>query len=134
MAITPPVVDSEISASAFGVPVANQLNALAPTAWTSVTFQNSWSNFDGTRLVKYRKVGDEVQLRGVMKGGTTTYNVPAFTLPYAPPVGPALFVCGASGGYVYIQVFVTGIVSVELVGGSSNTYVYVDGVFFSTTA
>lgn len=57
-----------------------------PTAWTGVTFTNSWVNFGSTfQNCQYRKVGDEVQLRGTMKTGTV--NTAAFTLPagFRPP-------------------------------------------------
>ena len=60
---------------------------ITPTAWTAVTFENSWVDFGaGSRQVcQYRKVGDMVQLRETMKSGTLAAT--AFTLPvgFRPP-------------------------------------------------
>jgi hypothetical protein len=58
------------------------------TAWTDVTFQNSWANKGGTeQTCQYRKIGDIVYLRGVMGRTAVTYDQSAFTLPvgYRPP-------------------------------------------------
>lgn len=50
------------------------------TPWTAVTFQNSWANYgSGYQTCQYRRVGDMLQLRGVMTGGVSG-SVP-FTLP-----------------------------------------------------
>ena len=52
----------------------------AAAAWIPVTtFLNGWVNLDGIRPASYRKVGDEVQLRGMVQSGTL--QGPAFTLP-----------------------------------------------------
>jgi hypothetical protein len=63
------------------------LNAsLASTAWTAVTFTNSWVDLGGAfQTCQYRKVGDIVYVRGYMKTGTI--NTAAFTLPsgFRPP-------------------------------------------------
>lgn len=56
------------------------------TAWTAPTLLNSWVNFGGTQQVaQYRKIGDIVYLRGLIRFGTI--NLPAFTLPagFRPP-------------------------------------------------
>jgi hypothetical protein len=56
------------------------------TPWTGVTFQNGWVNFGGAyQTAQYRKVGDVVQVRGVIKSGTV--GSIAFTLPvgFRPP-------------------------------------------------
>jgi hypothetical protein len=57
-----------------------------PTAWTAVTFAGAWVNFGAPYSdCQYRKVGDTVQLRGMMKSGTMVTT--AFTLPagFRPP-------------------------------------------------
>jgi len=62
------------------------LAELQPTAWTAVTFQNGWVNMGAPyQDAQYRKVGDVVQLRGMMKSGTIT--TAAFSLPvgFRPP-------------------------------------------------
>lgn len=85
MAITVPVVNTPLSVSTFGKPVADQLNALAPTAWTNVTFTNGWTNTSGAQACQYRKEGDIVRIRGRMTPGTMGQI--AFTLPagFRPP-------------------------------------------------
>lgn len=58
----------------------------SPTPWTAVTFQNGWINYGGAyQTAQYRKVGDEVQVRGTIKSGTQM--TVAFTLPagFRPP-------------------------------------------------
>ena len=70
-------------------PVSMSSNPPAQPAsvWTNVTFQNGWSNYGAPfQTVQYRLIGDEVKVRGLMKGGTIG-AVSAFTLPagYWPP-------------------------------------------------
>ena len=93
MAITVPTVDTEISASAYGKPVAEWINAYTPTTWTNGVLQNSWVTFPGYQPAQYRKVGDMVQVRGVIAYGTL--NALAFVLPSGyrpilPMIIPAL--------------------------------------------
>lgn len=67
------------------VPGVGQWQTAVP--WTPVTFQNSWANLGAPyQLCQYRMVGDVVQVRGTMAGGTIGI-APAFTLPagYRPP-------------------------------------------------
>lgn len=74
------------------------VDVVGRTAWTSPTMQNSWvaygAPFGGA---EYRKVGDMVQIRGVIKSGSTTATM--FTLPagYRPPYR-VQFACAAGGG------------------------------------
>lgn len=134
MAITVPQPTWVISATDFGIPVANQLNALAPTAWTGVTFQNGWANFDGARTVRYRKIGDLVYLQGVAAGGTLGYGVPMFVLPAgfrprADTAFPALMAGTNALGQITVQS--NGNVSaVSLLGAGTNAFVYMDGMTF----
>lgn len=68
----------------YGIPLV--LGSSGTTAWTAVTFQNSWANFGaGYASCAYRKVGDMVQLRGLATGGLRDTTI--FTLPtgYRPP-------------------------------------------------
>lgn len=58
------------------------------TPWQAPSFLNGWSNFGAPYSpAGYRKVGDNVQLRGLVKGGTTAALTPMFVLPagYRPP-------------------------------------------------
>lgn len=56
------------------------------TGWTAVTFQNSWANYGGAfQTAQYRRVGDIVELRGLVRNGTAGTSI--FTLPagFRPP-------------------------------------------------
>jgi hypothetical protein len=60
--------------------------AARATAWTAVTFTNGWTDFGGGyQAMQYRKVGDVVELRGMIGSGTP--GASAFTLPtgFRPP-------------------------------------------------
>lgn len=91
----------------------------APSAWTAVSFQNSWVNYgSGTQEVEYRKIGDVVHLRGKMKDGTVT--AAAFTMPagYRPPAGLTVPVTNWDGSVpVPGQFFIDS--------GSGEVYTYV---------
>lgn len=51
-----------------------------PTAWTAPAFTNGWSDYaGGNQTARYRKIGDQVYLEGMIKGATI--NTSAFTLP-----------------------------------------------------
>jgi hypothetical protein len=61
-------------------------DAPTPTAWTAPTFSNGWINFGGAyNVAQYRKIGDIVYLRGMIKSGSIASA--AFTLPsgFRPP-------------------------------------------------
>jgi hypothetical protein len=122
-------------------------------AWTDVVFQNGWVNY-GTpyQNVQYRKMGDEVVLRGLMKSGTLT--VAAFTLPVGyRPVNILIF----SGNTTALASWNTGAAStgtahthantgpgsingridvqndgIVMVRQGSNGWISVDGIRFST--
>lgn len=109
------------------------LASLQPTPWTAVTFQNSWANYGGGyRGVGYRKVGDMVQVGGLMKDGTV--GAAAFTLPvgFRPPA--ALIFRQECNLYVGCRVDVNSDGSVVVVGydtGGTNNYVSLSGISFS---
>jgi hypothetical protein len=92
MAINPPVTHTVISTQQWGIPITNQVNlntadiaAMKPTAWTNATLINGWITASGTP--QYRKIGDNVQIRGnVGQGsqGSVITNIPAgFRPPFA---------------------------------------------------
>jgi len=121
----------------------NQAPALpipnTPQGWTPITaFTNGWQNFDTTRTAQYRKIGDEVTMRGVLKGGTVGYGTPMFNLPtgFRPPTGrDEDWVVRAAGAPANLTVFANGNVSVtDNASGASATYVYLNGVRWSVTA
>lgn len=136
MAITVPVTGSEISATAFGAPVANALNAIEPTAWTNVTFQNGWVNFGAPyQNVQYRKIGDIVYVRGMMKSGTI--NQIAFTLPagFRPPAEVYLPTTSNAGSPTDTYATVTARIDGGMVPTPPGGNVYFNvNVSFSVTA
>ena len=75
------------------------LGPVADTAWTAVTFTNSWVNL-GPQPAQYRKIGDIVYVRGQISGGATSSS--AFTLPagFRPPLTLDLPLIAFSGGPV----------------------------------
>lgn len=102
------------------------------TAWTAVTFQNSWVNSGGgPQDVQYRRVGDDVQARGHMKSGTT--GATAFTFPtgFRPPALLTLPVLGsaAAAGY-FLTINTNGTV---VPSGPANT-LFAFNFQFSVTA
>lgn len=110
---------------------------IVPTTWTAVSFTNSWANYgSGYQTVQYRKVGDEVQLRGVMKLGSLAA---AFTLPtgFRPPATIPFGVLDINSGVflAYGEVATTGVVSiVSYSSGGSNAFVDLSSIRFSVTA
>ncbi len=105
-------------------------------AWTPVTFQNNWVNIDTSRTAQYRKVGDIVEVRGCVKGGTVAAGTPIFVLPAGfLPTRNQEFVNVASGGVCDVIVETPGRVSVSIIGASApSTYMFLDNVRFSVTA
>lgn len=99
MAFTRPVVGADISAADFGQPVYDWIVANTPTAWTNVTPINGYSQF-ASAPAQYRKLGDNVQLRGRLVVGSATFGVPAFTLPagFRPPASLVLVCMVTVGG------------------------------------
>jgi hypothetical protein len=80
MAITVPVPGDIVDANTFGIPVANQLNALAVTAWTTLVLNTNWTLVGGA-TPQYRKVGDNIQVRGIVANAAGGQGVIIATLP-----------------------------------------------------
>lgn len=54
----------------------------ADSGWLNATLENSWVNFGGSfATAQYRKIGSLVELRGVIKDGTSTDGTTMLTLP-----------------------------------------------------
>ncbi len=103
---------------------------LDPTTWTAVAFAGGWANLGApAQVAQYRRVGDEVQLRGVIAGGTI--GLAAFTLPagFRPPA--TLYGAQASNGaYGQMSVTAAGVVT-PMVG--SAVWFSIDARFSTTT-
>ena len=82
------------------------------TAWTAPTLLNGWLNYGGVfDNAAYRKVGDEVECRGLVKSGTVatdaTGNV--FVLPAGfRPTNQLVLVAPISAGMIRMDVFPDG--------------------------
>ena len=90
------------------------------TAWTAATFQNGWINYPAAQPAQYRKLGDMVQVRGMIKSGT--YAQTALNLPvgFRPPndmqfplkeygAGAGVFVVFPSGDLAIFEAGVSGV-------------------------
>lgn len=136
MPITPPVVDTEISASAFGVPVANQLNALVPTAWTALAYAPSWGGTANPAV--YRRVGDIVYVQGeiIWNGGTVGAGTNVFaTMPsgFRPPAArrfPGWY--NNTGTAIRVSVEANGQAYIDIALSASHSYAI--SMIYSTTA
>jgi hypothetical protein len=105
------------------------------TPWTAPTLLNSWVNYgSGFQDCQYRRVGDMVQVRGLIKSGTIAviFNLPA---GFRPPAF-AIFQqeCNPTKS-CRIDVYGNGNVTlVAYDAGGGNGYVSLDGISFSVTA
>lgn len=105
--------------------------------WTTIPLTGGWSNFSGRQVASYRKVGDQVEMRGTLTGGTITDGTILCTLPanFRPPAHdnyPCASSGGPDGGGAYLYVTSTG--QVQLWQASNNGMVGLRGVSFSITA
>src|SRR5262245_46535677 len=92
-----------------------------PTPWTTLPMQNSWVAYDANYTQKYRKVGDVVDLRGMMKNGTintAAFNIPVGFRPFKPE---ETFVASSASAFAQISVDSSGI-GTPKVGNTANFY------------
>lgn len=103
------------------------------TAWTALTLLNSWVNFGGSQqTAQYRKVGDVVQVRGLVKSGAA--NTVAFNLPagFRPPADLEFPIVGAAAAaFAAVGVLVGGNVTIFTAGATTDIAI---NFSFSTTA
>jgi len=112
----------------------NHPNAGAPGgAWTPLTLVNSWTNFGaGTVPAAYRVIGDTVDLRGVIKSGTT--GTPVATLPIHPALIEIFSVQADSGG-ARVDINNLGQIIVRsYFSGGTNARLSLSGIRVSATA
>lgn len=103
-----------------------------PEAFKSLTalYKNSWENFEAGRKGEYRKNGNHVELRGVIKEGKT--KTIAFTLPVGyRPKESKLFIVYAGGSTAYIMVTPGGEVEPVNIGGEVKTSLALDPIVFT---
>jgi len=87
-------------------PVGALYRAMKPAApaWTTATLQNSWAPLGyGTGPAQYRKIGDTVQIRGNVTGGTIGTAI--FTLPAnCRPLASAHFPVASNDAYGGVEI------------------------------
>jgi hypothetical protein len=98
--------------------------------WNAPTLLNSWVNFGaGFDTAAYRKVNNQVMLRGVIKSGTTTSGTVLFTLPAGFfPSSHRVFAALSGASMVRVDVRSTG--DVQLGGAASAVFLTLDGISF----
>lgn len=138
MAIVRPVTKTIISTTAFGVPVADAVNAntdglaaLQPGAWIAPTLLNGWVNFaSGWQVVQYRKVGDRVEIRGMVRSGTV--NQAIFTLPVGfRPIALMYFAGDSYGQHAPMVAMTDGTFKAEAVPNVAN--LSFNNIYYSLT-
>lgn len=119
----------------------NQYPALpvptTPPAWTPVAgFLNGWVNYGTWPLAAYRKIGDEVSLRGLIRNGTvpaTAFNMPVGFRPMGGIGGASSghhFAVASNDAFGSVRVTADGDVRV---GAGSSGWVDLATIRYSTT-
>ena len=104
-----------------------------PTPWTAITtWQNAWVSYGAGYAPQYRKIGDEVIIRGLMKSGAV--GTSAFIMPVGfRPAYEESFVELSANAFASISIAVSGVATVT-VGTAAPTYFYLSGIRYSTVA
>lgn len=122
--------DAVAEANYVNTTLITRIQALEAVAWTTLPLSSGWVNFPGRQAAQYRKIGDEVQLRGMIRSGTFTPGTVCAVLPngWLPP-GDDTYPASTGGGAGYLLVSVTGQVQVyDLV---TNAGLSLSGIRFS---
>lgn len=137
MPLKRPVAGDPVLVEDFGQPVYDYIAANNPTAWTPVTYLNGWQNESGSiQGVQYRKIGDNVHVRGACRLGTA----PAMCqLPvgYRPPIQlryGMIAMNGTSGACfaARIDILIDG--QLALLNYPDNSHIMMVNVIYSTVA
>lgn len=111
-------------------PTDTSLQAVTQQAWQTVTFQNSWVEYDSTTYGAtgyYKDTAGMVHLRGLVKSGTVG-DVPIFTLPAGyRPAYPMAFALSSNSAFGQGYIKATG--EVECLTGS-NASVWLSNIHF----
>ena len=135
------VTDGDDITPEWGNSVADTLNNLTEEPWITVSaFNAGWDSWYANG-VKYRKRGDRVELRGLMKrtGASTSATETMFTLPTGyRPTGFQVIALGSGGGDGAREVrigYPSGDVQAYYTGTpyGTNDYISLDGISFPTT-
>ena len=108
--------------------LAQEFYITSPQEWVDVTFENSWVNFGGGfNDCQYRKVGNDVEIRGMVKDGTIPATI--FTIPENfRPVNAYFFDAISGGSQGRIRIGDDGAVTIA---AGSAAYISLDGIRFS---
>ena len=108
-----------------------------PPAWIPMTFENGWQNYPvaGFAPGSYRKIGDEVQLRGLVMGGTVNTAICTLPVGFRPavsvPAGAALHLPVVSNAaFGWVHVYASGVLNATSV---SSGWVDLSPLRFSVT-
>lgn len=121
MATLPNVSSQEPITAAWANSVIAQGNAQEPTAWTNVTFNSPWANYGaGFSNAQYRKVGEMVQVRGLVKATGITVPSLIFILPvgFRPPAN-LQFATDGGGNHALLQMGADGQLSLLQPSGAA---------------
>lgn len=120
---------------ASGIIVLGRINptmtgTAAGGAWTALPLINGYGSFGGFQATQYRRIGDEVQIRGLLSGSG---HLPFATLPAGYRPLAQILTSGMSGsGHIRIDIGTDGnmVPNTDLVAG----YLSLELIRFSTTA
>jgi hypothetical protein len=117
---------------AYAMNPARVRESIQPEAWIAATLQNGWANFGATHEgAGYRKTPTgEVQLRGLIKNGTTTNGTTILNLAsaYRSAKEREFVSVDASNGAFRIKVAPNG--DVSIFGVTNNSYLSLESVRF----
>lgn len=111
--------------------VSNAVNDLTDVPWIPATLENSWVAFDTSNYhtAEYRKIGDVVYLRGLVKSGSAA-DADIFTLGAGYKPSRIIIVPGVSfAGAGQVRIFTNG--GVRFHSGGSTTWNSLGGISFS---
>jgi hypothetical protein len=100
------------------------------TGWITPTLLNSWVAYGSAwSTPAYRKIGNVVYIKGLIKGGTITTGTTLFTLPVGyRPLQDMHIRTVSAGLFAYIQIYANG--DVKTAGTTSATYLSIDAISF----
>jgi hypothetical protein len=102
-----------------------------PTPWTTLPLVNGWVSYGAGYVPQYRKVGDNVQIRGLAKDGAATGGL--FTLPVGfRPAYEETCVVYNNGTPRGLSVAISGTSSQQ--AGFTTGYCYLSSIILSTVA
>lgn len=135
MALKRPVAGQPVLVEDFGQPVYDFIIASQVTPWTTLPFQSGWSDFgSGYNGCAYRKVGDIVYLRGMVRSpggaGTIAYLPAGFRLvPGSQEYGVPYWNGSAR---VMIAITVTNDGGITAESTTAGSALPLNGIFYST--